>query len=327
MLNVSYNENKKMPTSNIERLNVNDFILNKSLFGYISSSHDYVKKNNLDIKKNVISINRFKHLKYENIQLYNPLSFLTIIEIITMLKEHINIPKTKYTVTNFGRSPIDFISAFNIPFKSSHDISYKTSECIELNDEKSDLILYTDSVSEELDYIVIEPSQSINILTIIPYIIRGQTINGTAVIKVFDLYTSLSLYVLYLLSNAYTNVYIFKPSNHDCGCLEKYIICCGFRLNDIQSTRLIDEIRYLLPRHSGYTDFSSNTKLPFHYISKLNEINSILGQQFLESVNHIINFSNSPKSSGNQSKIDCVNNKNHHSRELWCNKYNIIILP
>ena len=193
------------------------------------------------------------------------------------------------------------------------------------------MILYTESVLEELDYRGLEASQSNNILTIIPYIIRGQTVNGTAVFKVFDLYTSSSSYILYLLSNAYKNLHIFKPSNDDCGCSEKYIICYGFRLNDNQITRMVEEIQVLinsLPEMQYvYPDFSSKTKLPFHYISKLNEINAILGQQSLESVNHTINFSNSPKSSSNQSKIDYTNKKNHHNSESWCKKHNIMILP
>jgi hypothetical protein len=146
------------------------------------------------------------------------------------------------------------------------------------------------------------------------------------VIKVFDLYTSMSSYILYLLSTAYKNLYIFKPSNDDCGFSEKYIICCGFRLNDIQITRIIDEIQHsyaLSERHARYTDFSSKTKLPFHYISKLNEINSILGQQTLESINYTINFSNSPKYSNNQNKTEYINKKNHHTFEVWCKKHNI----
>ncbi len=330
-LNVSYNENKKLPFDNIGCLSVNDFILNKSFFEYISATYDCVKKNKIDIKKNIISINRFRNMKYENNQLSNSLSFLTIIEIINLLKEHINIHKTRYSVSNFGRSPIDFIAAFNIIFKSDHVISYKNSESVELNVEKYDLILYTDSDLEELDYSGLEASQSNNILTIIPYIIRGQVVNGTAVIKVFDLYTSSSSYILYLLSNAYKNLYIFKPSNDDCGCSEKYIICYGFRLNDNQITRMIEEIQVLTnsvtEMKSGYTDFSSKTKLPFHYISKLNEINAILGQQSLESVNHTINFSNSPKSLNNQSKIDYINKKNINNCELWFKKHNIMILP
>ena len=330
-LNVSYNENKKTSFGNTECLNVNDFILNKSFFEYLSSTYDCVKKNKIDIKKNIISINRFRNIKCENNQLSNSLSFLTTVEIINMLKEHIDIPKTRYTVSNFGRTPIDFIAAFNTIFNSDHVISYKNSVCVKLNSEKHDLILYTDSRFEELDYSELETSHSNNVLILIPDIIRGQTVNGTAVIKVFDLYTSLSSYILYLLSSAYKNLYIFKPSNDDCGFSEKYIICCGFRLNDNQITRMIEEIQCLIYAaqefNSGYTDFPSKTKLPFHYISKLNEINAILGQQSLESVNHTINFSNSPKSLSNQSKIDYINKKNNHNLETWCKKHNIMILP
>ena len=330
-LNVSYNENKKISFDNIEQFVVIDFILNKSFFEYLSSSYDCVKKNKINIKKNIISLNPFSNVKYEINKLSNPLSFLTIVEIINMLKEHIHLPKTKYTVSNFGTSPIDFIAAFKLIFKSEHIISYKNRECTDSNYEKHDLILYTDSVLEELDYSGLEASQSNSILTIIPHILKGQIANGTAVIKVFDLYTSSSSYILYLLSNAYKTLYIFKPSNDDCGCSEKYIICCGFRLNDNQITGMVNEIEHLTAELTegdcGYTVFSSKTKLPFHYISKLNEINAILGQQSLESVNNTINFSNSPKLLNNQSKIDYINKKNHHNCESWCKKHNVMILP
>ncbi len=50
-LNVSYTENKKMNFDNIGCLSVNDFILNKSFFEYLSSTYDCVKKNKINIGK------------------------------------------------------------------------------------------------------------------------------------------------------------------------------------------------------------------------------------------------------------------------------------
>lgn len=329
-INTSHLEINKTSLYINKGLPLNEIVLNKSLFDYLSSAYDYIKHRNINIKKNNISFGRLINEKTEHPQLSKPSSFLTIIEIINMLKERTFVSKNKYNVANFGESPTDFKSAFNIIFNLKHNVSYKDRVDCLLNVEKYELLLYLDSVAEELDYNKKEATQSINILDVIPRMLRGQMINGTAVIKVYDLYTSLSLYILYLLSAAYKYVYIFKPVNDDCECSEKYIICDGFRLNHEQISRLIDEIEHfpsiVSENQHNYTDFYSRIKLPFHYISKLNEINSILGQQCLEHVNHIINLSNASKSN-NQHKSEGVNKKNQYNCDVWCKKHNIIFVP
>lgn len=329
MINTSHIEIKKNTVCVNNGLSINEIVLNKSLFDYLSSSYDYIKHRKINIKKNNISFARLLNSNSEHTQLSNPSSFLTLIEIINMLKEHTFISKNKYNVANFGRSPTDFKSAFNIIFNPSN-VSCKYIAESGLNVDKYELLLYLDSVSEELDYNKKEATQSINILDVISRILRRQSVNGTAVFKVYDLYTSLSLYILYLLSAAYKHVYIFKPVNDDCECSEKYIICDGFRLNDEQIIRMTDEIEcvpaIVSETQYNYIDFCSRIKLPFHYISKLNEINSILGQQCLEHVNHIINFSNASKSN-NQNKPDCVNKKNQYNCDAWCKKHNIMYVP
>jgi hypothetical protein len=139
-LNVSYIELKKTPFNHRECVNMIDLVLNKSLFEYLSSTYDCVKKNNLDIKKNNISLNSLSNIKNENKQLYGPSSFLTLVEIINMIKECTYIPKNKYTVSNFGRTPTDFISAFNVIFNRESNIFYKENWTNELNIEKYDYI-------------------------------------------------------------------------------------------------------------------------------------------------------------------------------------------
>ena len=57
-----------------------------------------------------------------------------------------------------------------------------------------------------------------------------QKVEGTFILKVFDIFTTTSVHLLYLLNLVYDEVYIYKPKTSRPTNSEKYIVCKNFNL-------------------------------------------------------------------------------------------------
>ena len=57
------------------------------------------------------------------------------------------------------------------------------------------------------------------------YAVTLQKKNGSFILKIFDVFKYISVELLFLLSNCYENVYIYKPFTSRIANSEKYIIC------------------------------------------------------------------------------------------------------
>lgn len=80
-------------------------------------------------------------------------------------------------------------------------------------------------------------------------------VGGSFLIKVFDIFTDLSIEFLYLLSIHYSEVYIYKPYTSRPTNSEKYIICKGFKgINDTMEEYLTSVLKVV-----DDFDFYNNT--------------------------------------------------------------------
>ena len=88
----------------------------------------------------------------------------------------------------------------------------------------------------------------------------------------------------------YENVFIFKPNTSRCANSEKYIICRNFKNNNKKIiTNIIENFDLLINKvDTIYSLF--NIQLNQLFITKLQEINSIYGQQQLENIKNTINL-------------------------------------
>ena len=119
---------------------------------------------------------------------------------------------------------------------------------------------------------------------------------GIFIWKIGDCYSQLSLEILFFLSSFYERIYIMKPSFMDISKSEKYIVCKGFLYENSYSiyTYLHRFIKYI----DTYTYNKQNQKqniyrflninIPYFFVSKLEEINCILGQIQLEQINYLL---------------------------------------
>ena len=113
---------------------------------------------------------------------------------------------------------------------------------------------------------------------------------GNFVLKIFDVFKFKTVEIIFLLSNLYDYVYIYKPYTSRVANSEKYVICKNYKNNNkFINEEIIDNFDYLLKNIDNiYSLF--NIKLPKLFLKKIEEINAIYGQQQIENINTTLNF-------------------------------------
>jgi 23S rRNA U2552 (ribose-2'-O)-methylase RlmE/FtsJ len=155
------------------------------------------------------------------------------------------------------------------------------------------------------------------------YALTMQTNNGDFVLKVFDTFSNAVIDILYLLSSLYKNVYIMKPQTSRNANSERYIICKGYNLNENK-----DRIDYIIEKiYNNFDNLNSNlyieTIFNFKYnrmfISKIEEINIIMGKKQIDNIITTLNLMMNKK----MDKIDYYKKKHIQKCIKWCEKFDI----
>jgi 23S rRNA U2552 (ribose-2'-O)-methylase RlmE/FtsJ len=126
------------------------------------------------------------------------------------------------------------------------------------------------------------------ILSQIFYALIMQKKGGHFVIKIFDVFKIKTIEVIYLLCNLYENVFIFKPNTSRSANSEKYIICRNYKNNNKRIiSNIIENFDILINQvETIYSLFNIHFNQLF--ITKLQEINAIYGQQQLENIKNTL---------------------------------------
>ena len=103
-----------------------------------------------------------------------------------------------------------------------------------------------------------------------------QTIGGSFICKIFDIFLKVTIHLIYILSLFYENIYFHKPAVSRISNSEKYIICMGYKgynkeLINLLFRGLVDKSDYKCPK-----DFLNNIRNFNEYylekqIKKINE--------------------------------------------------------
>ena len=145
---------------------------------------------------------------------------------------------------------------------------------------------------------------------------------GTFILKIFDIFTQSTLDLIYILSNYYENINIFKPHTSRIANSEKYLICQGFHLDNYDIIEHFISIFDTTINNKSFIVRFLNIPLPYIFINKIEEYNAIFGQQQIENINGTITkIMNNEKFDNNEELIYSNINK----CIIWCNKYNIPI--
>jgi 23S rRNA U2552 (ribose-2'-O)-methylase RlmE/FtsJ len=151
------------------------------------------------------------------------------------------------------------------------------------------------------------------------FAVTMQKKNGCFILKVFDCFMQHTVDLLYILSSFYDRVYITKPQTSRYANSEKYIVCKHFNYKTNA-----DFYPYLHRAFSNMIENRGNVlrflriPIPTFFLNKLEEYNSIFGQQQIENIqNTIILIENKHKNE----RIENLLKINIQKSTNWCVKY------
>jgi hypothetical protein len=183
-----------------------------------------------------------------------------------------------------------------------------------------DIITSDGGIDVSTDFNKQEKLVSKLIIAEIIYAVTMQKKGGHFILKIFDIFSKLTVDALYLLSCLYSEVYVTKPHTSRLANSEKYIVCRNFLLDD--SSELYNAFCNEFSKLDTQDEIQSilNIEHDYYFLNKIEEINVVLGQRQLE---NIITTLNMISNRNNYDKIDSMK-KTHIQKSInWCEKHDI----
>jgi len=152
------------------------------------------------------------------------------------------------------------------------------------------------------------------------YAVTMQKKGGYFILKIFDIFSKLTVDMLYLLSCLYNEVYITKPHTSRLANSEKYIVCKNFLLDD--SSMLYDAFCREFSKLDTSDEICGLLSIDhdYYFLNKVEEINVVLGQRQLE---NIITTLNIITNRNNYDKVDSMKRLHIQKSIAWCEKHDI----
>lgn len=228
-----------------------------------------------------------------------------------------NVPgwrKSKYFLLNNPNVIIEAGIEGNGDLTKANNLKY----CYDTYNGQMDIITGDGGFDFSFQYPNQEQISTKLILCQIAFAIAMQKMGGTFILKMYDTFTRISLDLLFLLSNLYEQVHIIKPNTSRFANSEKYIVCKGFR--NINTLELVKLLYKILLTNEPIIGSLFDFELPYLFTNKIEEYNSILGQQQIDNiVSTIYLIDNNNK----YDKIENIKKKNIQKCIYWCQKHNI----
>lgn len=155
----------------------------------------------------------------------------------------------------------------------------------------------------------------------------NQQIEGNFVCKIYDIYTIITVKMLYLLMIHYEDVYIIKPLTSRPANSEKYIICKNFIGIDTQlMNKLLSYIsnwndcnKDFLDCNKDFLDFIT---VPIDFITRIKQYNEYITNKQINNIKKTLHIINTEE---NLSNLDKINKCQIQKAMSWCTKYNVSI--
>jgi hypothetical protein len=275
----------------------------------------------------------------ESLKIVNPYEFI-----------YSKVPGSKFSVsklkprTNLFYDLIEICNNLNIfePFKykdiSSLIISPNHHDIIDCHDifreNFSDNKISFDDINidnnyneQKFDFIFYETNTDnyfVSIIKLLMIAFKNQTINGNLIIKIDNLFYKPVIDMLYILSCLYEKVYITKPNTNNITSFDKYIVCKNFlfgeKSEDYLKLNYFRLIIFIKKLEGKFIKQILNFDIPYYFKIKINDLNIIIGQQQLESLDQIISIY---KNKNKDDKIESIKKSNIQKSVSWCEKYKI----
>ena len=157
------------------------------------------------------------------------------------------------------------------------------------------------------------------------YAISLQKYEGSFVLKIFDIFTKVTVDLLQLLCGVYDDVIIFKPSTSRIANSEKYVVCKRFNISDEEVRKaLIAKCRQFfiglgLGPALGVSGILRAEHHGIQLLARIEEINVMLGQQQIENIATTVSLIQSKM----YDRLESYKRANVQKCILWCERYNI----
>ena len=325
----------------VEPLNDNDICLN--VFSSSINTYYNQMRNQIDLmcrNENDLSFNTFIEL----IKIVNPYEFIFS-----------KVPGSKYSVsklkpkTNMFYEFLEIVLTLNIfesykiqnitslYISSNHEDIVECSEMVREN--YSDNIFFFKNFNDDIfkslterkfDFMFIDTVDSSlnnyisNLIQALMVILKCNTQNATTIIKIDNTIHKPILDIIYFLCSLFEKVYIMKPNSSNITTFEKYIVCKNFIYHDTKTENYkinyYKLIVFLKKLENKNIVSIINKNLSYYFINKIDDINIIIGQQQLESLDQIVNIL---KNKNKEDKIESIKKSNIQKSVSWCEKYKI----
>jgi 23S rRNA U2552 (ribose-2'-O)-methylase RlmE/FtsJ len=243
---------------------------------------------------------------------------------MTLQNEDVNIPGWKKSSKFLKNNPNVIIENGQDETGNLFNIE-NFKHCIKKYKGSMDFITGDGGFDFSIDFNNQETLSSKLIFTQICYALSMQKKGGQFILKVFDLFTSFSIDLIFLLCSLYKKVYIVKPHTSRYANSEKYLVCKDFILDD--TTNIINK---LLPLFDFFINNDGNKlyrlldiDIPYLFNIKLEEYNAIFGQQQIENILTTLSLIENYKAD----KIEIFKKHNIAKSIKWCQKHNINYNP
>ena len=155
-------------------------------------------------------------------------------------------------------------------------------------------------------------------------VLKNQNYNGNFIIKIGDIVHKPILDFIYLFTSLYEKVYIVKPFTNNIITTEKYLVCKSFKY-DKNSTQYLKHnylklMVFLKKLDNNFIANILNIDIPCFFKNKIDDMNIVIGQHQLESLNTIVSVL---KNKNKNDKIENMNKSNIQKSVSWCEKYKI----
>jgi len=160
----------------------------------------------------------------------------------------------------------------------------------------------------------------------VAYAIVMQKKGGSFILKLFDCFMQPTMDILAIISSFYKKVYITKPQTSRYANSEKYLVCQDFIFDSVDAfmPNLSNAFEKMILQPDTKEKDSVmrflNINLSNLFISKMEECNSIFGQQQVENIYYTIYLIDNK---GKQEKIETLIKNNSNKCAIWCMKNNV----
>jgi len=167
-----------------------------------------------------------------------------------------------------------------------------------------------------------------SLIKIVLFILKNQERNGCCLIKIDHMFHKGVVDILYILGSLYEKIYVIKPNTSNIISFEKYIVCKNLIFCENKKkiyTKYYNQlnsfiINYQCLDNPKHIHSIIQNDLPYYFINKIDDMNIIIGQQQLESIDQIINIF---KNKNKDEKLDIIRKNNIQKSVNWCEKFKI----